>query len=224
MAGFRPVQLAKSYILIKHIRSRDNFAIARMPGTAITAHSKPSVPPVSRGAASAAVSMRTRWNECTRISTPNPTKKPCASGRSGWNPCLLRAKTGMVCGAFACGGSGVSTVRRSCVQRDKISSACSNIEAGDGVLTQQKPFLPSFGCILVVDSSFFGRVDLFLSIELRLLNPHEGRRFQILMSFERAFFTRLFYCTNHLHHSKVISNRSVTRVVYPRFNKQKENT
>ena len=59
---------------------------------------------------------------------------------------------------------------------------------GTASLPSRSRFCPLFGCILVVDSSFFGRVDLFLSIELRLLNLHEGIRFQTLMSFERAFF------------------------------------
>ena len=71
-----------------------------------------------------------------------------ANAPSGSNHYSLRAKTGMGCGVFACDGSGASTVKHSCEQRDKISSACSKGEAGDGVLTQQKPFVPSFWLFL----------------------------------------------------------------------------
>ena len=44
-----------------------------------------SVRPVYKDAASAAVSMKPVWNGCVPISPPQPTKKPCASVRSGWN-------------------------------------------------------------------------------------------------------------------------------------------
>ena len=70
-----------------------------------------SVRPVHEDAASAAVSMKPVWNGCALINKSSPTKKPCASGRSGWNPCLRKAKTGMACVVFACVGSGGSTVR-----------------------------------------------------------------------------------------------------------------
>ena len=84
-----------------------------------------SVPPVSKAAASAAVSMRTCLERVQGLSgRPKPTKKPCASGRSGSNPYLRKAKTGMACAVFACVGSGASTVRHSCEQQDKISSDC----------------------------------------------------------------------------------------------------
>jgi transposase len=88
--------------------------------TAITVRSKPSVPPASKVAASAAVWMNRAWNGCVPINKPSPTKKLCGSVRSGWNPYLLRVKTGMACAVFACVGSGGSIVRHSCEQRDKI--------------------------------------------------------------------------------------------------------
>jgi hypothetical protein len=46
-----------------------------MPVTAITVHSKPSVPRVSRDAASAAVSMRKYWIRCVRTQQTEPYKK-----------------------------------------------------------------------------------------------------------------------------------------------------
>ena len=82
-------------------------------------------------------------------------------GRTAYLP---RAKTGMACDAFACDGSGASTVRRSCEQQDKISSACSKNEDGDGVHAQQRPCVPSFWFFGGGDSSFFG-VSVFFLID-----------------------------------------------------------
>lgn len=56
--------------------------------------------PANKGAASAAVSMRRCWIGSETTMRPNPTRKPYASARSGSNPYLLKAKTGMARGAF----------------------------------------------------------------------------------------------------------------------------
>jgi Transposase DDE domain len=104
----------------------------------------PSVPPVNKGAASAAVWMKRCWTGFEATKRLNLTRKPCASGRSGWNRCLLKGKTGMACIAFASVGSGASTVRRSCERRDKISNDCSQNGAGDAILSQRRHSVSSF--------------------------------------------------------------------------------
>lgn len=78
--------------------------------------------------------------------------------RSVWvEPLFARsAKTGMACDAFGYGSSGAPTVRRSREQRGKISSGCSNNEAGDGGHSRQGPFLSSFWLLVRGDSSFLG--------------------------------------------------------------------
>ena len=59
----------------------------------------------------------------------------------------------------------------------KSQAAAQKARLGTASLPSRSRFCPLFGCLLVVDSSFFGRVVFFLSIELRLLNPHEGSDF-----------------------------------------------
>ena len=83
----------------------------------------PSVPPVSKDVASAAVWMKRVWNGCG-LSAHRALQKSLAQA-SGLGRTLIcaTAKTGMACGAFACDGSGGSTVRHSCEQQVKISSA-----------------------------------------------------------------------------------------------------
>ena len=76
---------------------RSLYAIARGPRTAITVRSKPSVRPVRRAAASAAVSMSSIWIGSEATTRPKPTKRPCASVRSGWSRYLPKPKTGMAC-------------------------------------------------------------------------------------------------------------------------------
>jgi hypothetical protein len=82
--------------------------------------------------------------------------------RTVWvEPLFARsAKTGMACDVFACDGCGVSTVRRSCEQPDKISSACSKTVAGDGVHVQQRPCVASFWLFLGGGLFFFRSIDL----------------------------------------------------------------
>ncbi len=155
------VQQAKNCTSLPGIQPSVPCATRPMAGTAITARSKPNVQLASKDAASAAVWMRTRWNGCVTISKPNPTKKPCASGRSGSNPCLRKARTGMACAVFVCGGSGASTVRHSCEQRDKISSGSCKNRDGDGVQVPQRPCVASFWLFLGGWLVFFRSIGLF---------------------------------------------------------------
>ncbi len=67
----------------------------------------PSVRRANRGAASVAVWTNSIWIGSEAITRLSRTRKPCANARSGWNPYLPKVKTGMVCVAFACDGSGV---------------------------------------------------------------------------------------------------------------------
>jgi hypothetical protein len=91
-----------------------------------------------------APSMPATLNGCMATTRRPPIKKRCASGRSGWNPYLLRPKTGMGCAASARGCSGVSTWRPYGLPQGKISSGCSKNEVGDGVRSQWRPYVPSF--------------------------------------------------------------------------------
>jgi hypothetical protein len=125
------VRQAKSSTSLPGIRPNGHGAIAPMQRTAITARSKPSVPPANKDGASVAVSMKPVWKGCVPISPPQPTKKPYVNVRFRWNRSLQKPKTGMVCGAFACEGCGASTVRHSCEQQGKISNGCSKNKAGD---------------------------------------------------------------------------------------------
>src|SRR5207245_8531309 len=97
---------AKNRALIGLIRQRVPCAIVHVPGTVITAHSKHSVRPVHKDAASAVVSMKPVWNGCVPISKLKRTKKPCGNVRCGSSPYSQKPKIGMVCDAFVSGGSG----------------------------------------------------------------------------------------------------------------------
>jgi hypothetical protein len=138
------VQQANNCALIVHIPPSVLCVIGHAPKTAITVRSKRSVPPVHKDAVSVAVSTKRCWIASEATRRPKPTKKPIANAASGSNRSSPKAKIGMACVVFACDGCGVSTVKRSCEPPDKISSGCSHNEAGDVVLTQQRPFLPSF--------------------------------------------------------------------------------
>jgi len=168
-------------------------AIVRIPGTAITAHSKPSVPRVSRGAVSVAVSMRRCWIGSEAITRPKRTRRRIVNARCGLNRYSLRAKTGTVCAVFACDGCGASTVRHSCVQQDNTSNACSKSEAGDGVPTQQRPCVASFWLFLACGLVFFRCIGLVPHRYAQLLNTYEAMHCSFLMSFVRAFFNRLVH-------------------------------
>ena len=61
--------------------ARDGIELA--PKTAITAHSKPSVPPVPKAAASVGVWMSSIWIGSEATIRLSPTRKPYASGRCG---------------------------------------------------------------------------------------------------------------------------------------------
>jgi hypothetical protein len=65
-----------------------------------------SVPRASKDAASVAVLMKRCWIESEAITRPKLTRRPIANAPSGLNRYSLREKTGMVCGVFACVGTG----------------------------------------------------------------------------------------------------------------------
>ncbi len=138
------VQQAKNCIWISLIPPSVPCAIAHVPKTAITFHSKHSVPRANKGAASAAVCMRTIWTGSEPTTPQRPPRRPTANAVCESNRYLRKAKTGMACGASAYGFCGGSTVRHSCVRLGKISSGCSNNVAEDAVHTQQRPYMPSF--------------------------------------------------------------------------------
>src|SRR5215831_300538 len=102
---------ARSYIFVSDKPRSVPDAIAHMPKTAITAHSKRNAPPVPKVAASVGVSTSSTWIESEATIRLSPTRKPYASARSGSNHYLLKAKTGMACGGSAYDDSGGSTVK-----------------------------------------------------------------------------------------------------------------
>ena len=74
------VQQAKNSTILRPLPLSALPATEQEPGTAITVHAKPNVPPASKGAVSAAMWMRRCWIGCELITRRKPTRKPGASG------------------------------------------------------------------------------------------------------------------------------------------------
>jgi transposase len=82
-------------------------ATAQMRPPAMPAPSNPTAPQACMDASSSVALTGLLWIESERTMRLRLTKRRCASGRSGSNPCLPKAKTGMGCAVLACGGYGV---------------------------------------------------------------------------------------------------------------------
>ena len=169
-----------------------------MPVTAITARSKRSVRPANKDAASAAVWMNLVWNGCVPIGKPNPTKKPCVSGRSGSNPCLRKGKDWHGMRRFR--------LRRlwrvNCEALMRSSGTKSQAPAeetwlGTASFPSRSRFCPAFGFLVVVDSSFFAVSAFSLADEITLSHEHGREHSSFLMSFARWFFNTLKKCTSY---------------------------
>ena len=145
-----------------------------MARTAITARSNPHVQLASKDAASVAVSMRRYWNGCARISK-RALQKGLAQA-SGLGRTLVCRKKGLAWHApFSLAAALARELRGAHARsRTKSQAALAKTRLGTAALSSRSRFCPLFGCILVVDSSFFRILVLFLADELILLNTHEG--------------------------------------------------
>ena len=154
------------------------------------AHSKRSVRQVSTVDNCTAPSMPATLNGCMATTRLQPIKKRCASARSGWNPYLLRPKTGMACGASACGCSGVSTWGPYGLPQGKISSGCSKSGDGDDARSQRRPCAPLFGCF-GHGVHLLGEEGLLFCRVVEVLQGLKVVPLSLLMSFGEDFFNRL---------------------------------
>jgi hypothetical protein len=148
---------AKNCVLIGRIRPSDHGAIEPVPKTAIIAHSKPNVRRASKGAASAAVSMKPVWNGYVPISIPSPTRRPCVSGRSG-SSLYCRGQRLAWHETFPFAAARAASTVRPCGSRlVKISNACSRNGDGDDGRSQSRRYVPLFGECVIYSSFCWSR-------------------------------------------------------------------
>jgi hypothetical protein len=166
-------------------------ATAQMRPPAMPAPSNPIAPVVRTDASSHVALTSLLWIESERTMRLKPTKRRCASARSGWNHCLRRVKTGMACAVFACGSTG----RVNC--EALIRAAGQNLKRllkkggwGRRPFPAETLYAPLFDCSRVVYVSFFGIYVYFLDNLLSIPDGWEEGHHIPLMSFGEIFSTR----------------------------------
>ncbi len=156
------VQQAKNCVLIDLIPPSVRCIIGHAPKTAITVRSKHSVRPAHKDAASVAVSMKRCWIASEAIRKPKPTKRRIVNARSGSNPYLQRAKTGMACDASACGGTGLVNCEALMRAAGHASrAALAKTWMGTAAISSRGRFCLLFGGLQAVNSSL---LEVYISI------------------------------------------------------------